>query len=42
MTVAALRREMSQREFMQWQVWHGRRNQQQELAQKRASAKRGR
>ena len=34
MTVARLRNEMSAQEFMQWQVWHGRRNQADELARK--------
>lgn len=37
MTVARLRQEMSAREFMQWQVWYGRKRQAEELAAKGAN-----
>ena len=32
MTVARLRAEMPAEEFMRWQVWHGRKQQAEELA----------
>lgn len=40
MTVAQLRREMTCREFMQWQVYYGRKAQKQELAALQAKQKR--
>ncbi len=39
MTVAQLRNEMSAQEFMQWQIWHGRKRQHEELEQRKASGK---
>lgn len=35
MTVARLRREMSQEEFMRWSVFYGRKGQRMQLAQRR-------
>ncbi len=40
MTVAHLRTEMSNAEFVQWTVWFARRAQQQELEQKKAAWRR--
>jgi hypothetical protein len=40
MTVGQLREEMSSREFMEWQVWYGRRQQAEELAQRRSKGRR--
>lgn len=39
MTVDELRQRMSAEEFMRWNIWHGRRAQQQELAGKAAAAR---
>lgn len=40
MTVARLREEMPQDEFVRWNVYHGRRRQEQELQEQRAKARR--
>lgn len=41
MTVAELDRRMGHDEFVEWQVWHGRKAQRQELAAKTAKHGRG-
>ena len=39
MTVGRLREEMSADEFMRWQVWHGRKQQAEEMAANKARRK---
>lgn len=40
MTVSQLRQDMSQREFMEWAVYLGRKAQREEMAQTKAKARR--
>lgn len=40
MTVARLREEMSQVEYVQWSMWHARKAQRSELAQKMSKHRR--
>lgn len=40
MTVAQLRQDMSQREFVEWSVYLGRKAQREEMAQMKAKARR--